>query len=40
MLFEKLVGFDIGLWDRNILTAESKKIYDNFLASGIFILLL
>ncbi len=29
MLFEKLAGFDIGLWDRNILTSESKNLIDS-----------
>lgn len=30
MLLEKLAGYDVGLWDRNILTPESK----NMLISG------
>lgn len=33
MMYEKLAGFDIGLWDRSILTSESKDI----LSSGRFI---
>jgi hypothetical protein len=27
MLYEKLAGFDIGLWDRSILTSESKETF-------------
>lgn len=27
MLHEKLVGFDIGLWDRSILKQESKNLF-------------
>lgn len=34
MLYEKLVGFDIGLWDRNILTSpESKKLFASVYAT-------
>ena len=27
MLLEKLTGFDVGLWDRSILTEESKSLF-------------
>ena len=28
MLLEKLSGFDVGLWDRSILTDESKFMFE------------
>jgi hypothetical protein len=28
MLLEKLSGFDVGLWDRSILTDESKFVFE------------
>lgn len=31
MLLEKLTGFDVGLWDRSILTSESNL---NIIESG------